>query len=69
MPDLLPEPLLTEAEVARYLNINVRTVQNWRLRGGGPTFIKINNRAVRYRPGDIKAYVDAQERASTSDQS
>jgi len=60
------ESLLNEDEVAALLNLSVRTVQIWRLRGGGPPFIKLRKH-VRYKPSDVAAFVAAHTRRSTSD--
>ena len=60
------DSLLTELEAARFLNIQVKTVQAWRYRGGGPKFIKLG-RCVRYRRPDLEAFVSKQVRSSTSD--
>lgn len=58
---------LTETEVARHLGISPRTLQAWRYRGGHtPQFIKVG-RAVRYRLGDVKAWLRERQRRSTSD--
>ena len=38
-----------------------------RQRGGGPRFIRISARCVKYRRVDLKAYADARLRSSTSD--
>ena len=42
------EALLTEVQAADYLALSVRTLQAWRVRGGGPPYCKIG-RAVRYK--------------------
>ncbi|MFT5394284.1 MAG: putative DNA-binding transcriptional regulator AlpA [Gammaproteobacteria bacterium] len=60
------EPLLTEHEAARYLNFTPRALQAWRGRGGGPPFVRISSRAVRYRQSDLEAFVTARLRTSTS---
>ena len=39
-----------------------------RLRGDGPTFIRISSRAVRYRWGDVLDWLESLRRTSTSDQ-
>jgi len=68
------EALLNEAQAANYLNVSVRTLQQWRISGKGPLYTKIS-RAVRYRPEDVEAFVargvarstteaDARKRAS-----
>jgi hypothetical protein len=48
----LPTPLdpdagCTEMQAAIFLSVSVRTLQAWRVRGGGPPYLKIG-RAVRY---------------------
>jgi hypothetical protein len=51
------EQLLTEHDVARILHQSVRTIRAWRQTGRGPKWIK-SGRNVRYRPGDVQAYID-----------
>lgn len=57
---------LIEKEAARLLGFSVRTLQAWRVRGGGPLFVKAG-RSVRYRPSDLEAWVEERLRRSTSD--
>jgi predicted DNA-binding transcriptional regulator AlpA len=59
------EPLLNETEAAALLNIAVPTLRRWRWSGHGPRFAKIG-RAVRYDPRELRAYIEAQTRSSTS---
>lgn len=54
------EPLMTTAEAAAYLRFPEGTVRNWRTRGTGPTYIKVNGAQVRYRVSDLDAWVDEQ---------
>lgn len=63
-----PDALLTERQAAGFLNLSVRTLQGWRLRGGGPVYVKCG-RAVRYRRQDLRAYVDARIFRHTTDAS
>lgn len=63
--DGIAERYLTEVEVAKWLNLSVRTLQGWRLQGHGPAFIKLG-RCVRYSSAAIQTWVCVQERASTS---
>ena len=58
--------LLKEGQVARQLNLSVRTLQNWRLQGRGPAHQKLGA-SVRYAPEVIEDWVQAQLRTSTSD--
>lgn len=61
------ERLIDEREAAAFLGFTVRCLQGWRHRGGGPRYIKINARNVRYRRGDLRQFVEKRLRTSTSD--
>jgi predicted DNA-binding transcriptional regulator AlpA len=61
------ERLVDEVVAAQLLGVSRRTLQGWRWRGGGPRFVRIGIRAVRYEPAELRAWVDAQRRTSTSD--
>ena len=52
--------------VASWLNVKPKTLEDWRLKGRGPKFIKTGSLA-RYRHRDVLAFIDAQTRTSTSD--
>lgn len=56
---LNPADLLNETEASASLNIAVQTMRNWRWKGEGPIFVKLNKRAVRYRRADLDAFVEA----------
>jgi predicted DNA-binding transcriptional regulator AlpA len=58
--------LLTELEAATLLNVSHRSLQNWRVRGGGPQFVKIGGRIVRYRCADLVSWLEQQLRRNTS---
>jgi len=55
--------LLTQDEAAEYLRTPSRTLENWRLRGGGPKFVKFGRR-VFYRQGALDSFIDDHEVAS-----
>ena len=59
--------LLDEKQAATLLNVSVKSLQAWRYRGGGPKFVKIGRRLVRYAVDDLEAFVVASKRTSTSD--
>ena len=52
--------LLTEKDVAILLKLSVKTIQRYRLYGGGPEFIKIN-KSVRYSPEAIEEFLKPRE--------
>ena len=59
--------LITERDAAKFLGLTDRTMQAWRRKGGGPRYVKISSRCVRYRRADLRGWADARVRKSTSD--
>src|SRR5919201_803353 len=62
-----PDALLPEAQSAELLGVTARALQAWRQRGGGPNFVRISSRCIRYRRRDLIAWAAARLRSSTSD--
>lgn len=60
--------LLTEKQAGKRLGFSPRTLQKWRWTGGGPRFVQVSARCVRYRRCDLDAWVEERLRTSTSDQ-
>jgi len=60
-----PDRLLDEGTVADLICHSVRTIQKWRVSGCGPQYVKLG-RSVRYRRGDVLAWVESGRRAHTS---
>ena len=56
--------LLDEQALASLLGLSVSTLRNWRVTRRGPPFVKLGARAVRYRQGDVEAFIAAGERLS-----
>jgi predicted DNA-binding transcriptional regulator AlpA len=67
MPDDAPAPLLDEAAAAAWMGLQPRTLQVWRVRGGGPAFVRISARCVRYRRADLDEWARSRLRNSTSE--
>ncbi|MCP3963421.1 MAG: helix-turn-helix domain-containing protein [bacterium] len=63
------DPLLTTEETAAYVGATPRTLEAWRVRGGGPPFVKVSRRMVRYRLSDLAAWVEERLQTSTSSSS
>jgi phage terminase Nu1 subunit (DNA packaging protein) len=57
---------LDERDAAAILSVKQRTLSDWRLRGCGPVYTKCGRR-VTYRPADLRAYLAANRRTSTAD--
>jgi len=51
------ESLFTTREAAQYLGLAKITLDIWRSKGLPPTYIKIGNRAIRYRREDLDAFI------------
>ncbi len=62
-----PLALLTETQAAEFLNFTPRALQAWRLRGGGPNFVRVSSRAVRYRKSDLIEWSEYRLKNSTSE--
>src|SRR5687767_8278151 len=52
---------LTPEQVGDWLGVAPATLSQWRYRGIGPTFVKVG-RLVRYRTGEVVAWIDMQQR-------
>lgn len=51
------ERLLSQNEAAEFLRVQPRTLEAWRQKLIGPRFIRHSARCVRYRVGDLQAWV------------
>lgn len=51
------DALLPQKRVAAMLGVSPRALEAWRMRGAGPTFVKISSRCIRYRLGDVKKFI------------
>ena len=60
--------LVNEEQASATLRVSPRTLQAWRVRGGGPAFIKMG-RSVRYRIVDLQEFVNGNVHHSTSEES
>ncbi len=61
------QQLLRQEEVAKILNLSPRTLEAWRHRGGGPRYILLTPRCVRYKKSDLNQFLAERVRTSTSD--
>ena len=60
------DQLMDERAAASVLCYSVRALQNWRHRGGGPKFVKVSARSIRYRRRDLLTWIEARTVANTS---
>ena len=52
----IPEPMLTPAQVAEWLQINRQSLSRMRMEGRGPRHYSVGA-AVRYRRSDVEAWL------------
>ena len=58
--------LLTTREAAELLRVSSRTLEGWRVTGGGPSFFKPGSRVV-YDRLELEEWLYASRRTTTSD--
>ena len=63
----MANPLLTPAEAGEQLGLTPAALAQLRYTGGGPCFIKLTAKAVRYRQSDLDSWIAAKARSSTRD--
>ncbi len=59
--------LIDENDAAEFLGVTRRHMQGMRQRGGGPRFIRLSSRCLRYTRALLRSYALARIRSSTSD--
>jgi excisionase family DNA binding protein len=57
---------LSTKEAARLLGIHYNTLCKWRIRGGGPRFVRVGA-AIRYRGSDLEAWLDNHTYSNTTE--
>ena len=53
------KPLITTKQAACRLGVSVKQIEKWRYEGGGPKYIKLGKRSVRYEQEEIENYIVA----------
>ena len=61
------ESLINEKAAGDFLGLSDRLMQKMRQTGGGPRYVHISSRCLRYRRIDLKSWADSRMRSSTSD--
>jgi len=61
-----PDQLLNEKQAASILCYSQRALQNWRVRGGGPLYVKVSARSIRYRRCDLTSWIEKRLRAHST---
>jgi predicted DNA-binding transcriptional regulator AlpA len=59
--------LFKTEDIQALFGVGKSTVEQWRLRGYGPKFIRLEgSRLIRYRRGDVLAYIENQKAVSST---
>ncbi len=59
--------MLKTPQAATLLGLSARTLEDLRLKGTGPRFVRMSARCIRYRPADVSDWVESRVVSSTSD--
>ena len=59
--------LVSQNEAAELLGMSPRYLEARRQRGGGPPFIRISARAIRYRTDDLDEWIEKRRANSTAE--
>ena len=62
-----PQDMLTTTQAASVLGLSPRTLEQMRVKGGGPNYFALGKRAIRYRRHALENWLDARLRKSTAD--
>ena len=55
----ITEALISRTELARRLNLTRDTLLRWAKIGHGPTPVKLSKGCVRYRPSEVKDFLES----------
>jgi predicted DNA-binding transcriptional regulator AlpA len=61
------QALMREHEAAQLLGHSVAALRKWRVKGGGPRYVKISRRSVRYRHLDLLDWIERHLVRNTSE--
>lgn len=59
---------LSTKEVADLTGVSVRHLERLRIEGGGPRYIRVHARCIRYDPADVVAWINERKFAHTSEE-
>ena len=61
-----PDQLMRQEQAALILEVTPRCLENWRHRGGGPRWIQISTRCIRYRRSDLIQFIEERLKSNTT---
>ncbi len=63
-----PDELLTEKQAAAFIKLTCRFLQARRYRGGGPAYVRVSPKVVRYMKRDLITWAKERRQTSTADE-
>lgn len=67
MTDKNHNEVLREEEAAEYLAVSPRWLQEHRIHGGGPKFVRLTAGSIRYLRSDLDEFLKKRRHASTAE--
>ena len=61
------DAFIPEKEAGAFLDLTPRALQGWRQKGGGPRYVALSSRCLRYTRRWLREWAEARARTSTSD--
>jgi len=63
----LNDEVLDTKSAARFVLLSERTLEGFRVKGGGPPYLKATKKSIRYFKSDLVRWLESNRRVSTSD--
>ena len=59
--------LISEKPAAAFTGQSVRTLQDYRSKGGGPKYYRLSPKCIRYRRADLREWAESRQATSTAE--
>lgn len=59
-PKPIEQKFLSPREVSVLMRISIPQLEKWRREGGGPHWVRLGDRMVRYHVEDLRTWIEAQ---------
>jgi hypothetical protein len=60
------DAMVNTPNAAQFLGVSPRCLEQYRIKGGGPQFVRISHRCIRYRMRDLLTYAQDRLRQNTA---
>jgi predicted DNA-binding transcriptional regulator AlpA len=71
LPNGVPDSdiLLNTRQAAKLISVSDRMLEGMRSRGGGPTYVEVSAKCIRYRYSDLVEWIESRTKKSTNQKS